>query len=329
MKYVDRSLIRRLQDAELISLLAFSAEELAEIEDGTRVDTSQLQEMAKNIRSATSQPSAHEVVRQPYLSPEGGTSASPYKLRNEGTFGGYWEAWKRFTSHWFSAAESRRVPDYPFNLVFRGILALGDLNFQEARSLLDQLWNDRWILESLEAGRLIGALETSFNIPQDATRLSRLTEQVMTQVRELKDNVSSLAAWFQGVRDVAPDVAYGFHLSRQLNDNKANRLFDEMLADLGGIVLQGGLLDALTGAVPFIEHLDGNSARDLRYKFNARIIYPRFWYERALTVLGSNVDNLPPEMIQYDRSEAVACAAAESIDNSLFNLGWSLPRLED
>lgn len=329
MKYVDRSLIRRLQEAELISLLAFTAEELAEIEDGSSVDTSQLQDMAENIRSAISRPSAHEVVRQPYLSPEGGTSASPYKLRSEGPFGSYWEAWTHFTSHWLSAAESRRVPDYPVELVFRGIQALGDLNFLEARSLLDQLWNDRWVLESLEAGRLIGALETSFNIPQDATRLFRLTEQVMTQVRELKDNVSSLDAWFQGVRGVAPDVSYGFQLSRQLSDNKANRLFEEMLADIGGIVLQGGLLHALTGAVPFIENLDRNSARDLRYKLNARIIYPRFWYERALTVLGSNVDNFPPEMIQYDRSEVVACAAAESIGNSLFNFGWSLPRMED
>ena len=324
---IDRSCVRRKQDLELIELAAFIIEEMQELGDMPSFDTTPLSELTESMTDAPSTAGATTSMPILRLAPGG-----RYQLVIEGPnsvidFDEYWESWTHFCTYWFTAAEEERSPDSAEGQIFAAISERKDLSAIQRLTFLDKLWKDRWILDGASAGRLIGETERSVDIVQDERRLSELLASTAAALRSAKDTTTSLDEWFEALRDLSPQVNHGYILSHALGDNRTHRFFDELAADMGAL-LYGNLRRQFSSFSFSQDHLhpDGFSGKrpsleELRYNLNARIFYPRFWFDLAVEWLGDTTKRPPAELDSYDPVTAVACAISDSVEGSVWLLG--------
>ncbi|MFE9882562.1 hypothetical protein [Streptomyces sp. NPDC005784] len=250
------------------------------------------------------------VVNHPSLTIESG---SGYRIvRGSVDVSTYWNNWETCCDAWFFTPNKPDESHASASAIFRAINEESDLSFLERRDLVQRLWSDRWIFEADDAALIMRLFEQMAKIPQDADRLEGLVEEVTSRLAVLKNNCRSLDEWFEGLRELVPLIMRGYVMAMRLRDNTTHRLFDEMQADLR--VVLGLPFDMYASRSNFFERQIGIMSRDrterkreLRFKLNARIFFPRFWYDSALAYLEAGEVDVPTELTQFDIPTAVAC----------------------
>lgn len=241
----------------------------------------------------------------------------------------YWEDWTRFCSVWF---RTKREPGFMSShpatrLIWYAMNREPHLDLTQRRQLVARLWADRWILESVEVNFLTIQTELAAGIDQDAARLARLRHEADERLRSLKAEVVSLDEWFGGLHTIAPLIWHGYRVGLSERDNRTHRWFDEMLADLHGVLKDPWRLYLdrrtffenqmmLIGSGGF--HGVGSAVsprRQLRFSMNARISFPRFWYDDALAAVDGH--GVAPRLSAYSVPSAVATAIALDVQSML------------
>lgn len=265
-----------------------------------------------------------KVVGHPSLASAG---ESGYRLARGPTDAlDYWRDWEVSCDVWLLNPNKHNEVHVPASLVFSALNEENDLSLIERRDLVQLLWSERWILDDGDAALMMQMFEQVAGVPQDADRLECLTEETTSRLVDLKNNCRSLDEWFESLRELAPLVSRGYALAARLGDNKTHRLFDEMHADLM-VVLGRPFREYVSRGNFFEDQLVGSTSADvagkkraLRFKLNARIYFPRFWYDTTVAYLDSDEGPVPKELIEYDTATAVACWIATDLSVAIDDL---------
>jgi hypothetical protein len=171
---------------------------------------------------------------------------------------------------------------------------------------------------------LLTTYEIEDGVPHDHNKLAKLRDEAAEQLRTLKTECRSLNDWFEGLHTVSPVVMQGYRLAFGEQADSTHRWFDEMQADIGDVL--HSILGRYIANESFVEHqllaitADRNLTpkRSLRFWLNARIAFPRFWYEGALAAV--DAQGVAPELVEYDVPAAVDCAIAWDVDRFFWSL---------
>jgi hypothetical protein len=242
----------------------------------------------------------------------------------------YQSAWRHYSGHWEAAAARCENGVYPAERVRDVILDDTESSLKVHLQQVMDLWGGRWLLESYMAGQVLASVETEHGIAQDANRLDQLVEEVGEELRVAKDESESLDNWFDALHQLSPHIHHGMALAHHLENNTMQRFFDELSADTGTVL--GNLAPRyLRGSAFSSEHLLPErrgvvpTKKELRYKLNARVYFPRFWFERAVEWLENHSATIPSELDQYGAVSALWLAFSQSFDGATMTLSWELP----
>jgi hypothetical protein len=175
------------------------------------------------------------------------------------------------------------------------------------------------LLINVDAALLLSVYEEQGGIAQDSVRLAALRVEAAERLRALKMDCRTLGDWFEGLHGVSPLIMQGYRVALAANDDSSHRWFDEMQADIAGVLhdllsrymRRESFFEARLRAVTWDHGL--TPKRSLRFKLNSRVSFPRVWYESALAAIGGQ--GVAPGLWDFDVPTAVACAIA-----------WDVPR---
>ena len=321
-KYVNRAELRKMQDFHLLLLSTLKAgDDSKKDKEDLGVSVSALAQLTNELHDTIEMPPGTDLVNGPSLvrvkdwPPTFQLHVEPRPISE------YWDEWMKFMALWFALKRENG-----FNTCHQATWCIhqaivkheGSIAPPIQRDLVRRLWSDRWLLHELDAVILLTTYEASEEIAQDANRLSLLRNSVGEKLKSLKSECGTLNEWFEGLREIAPSIMQGYRLALSERDNATHRWFDEMQADLAGV-----LKDTLTqyeDKETLLEDRLRMAAwereitvkRALRFQMNARISFPRFWYEGALSALEGQ--GVAPEIVTYDVPAAVACAIACNVE---------------
>ncbi len=177
---------------------------------------------------------------------------------------------------------------------------------------------------------MLASVERAHGVPHDDNRLDELLDEVMEGFRVAKDSSLTLDTWFDAIHQLSPHVHLGMALAHDQDNNRVHRIFDELSADTGTAL--GYLVPLyLRGERFSSQHLEPDffgvmpSTKDLRYKLNARVFFPRFWFEQAVEWLSDPVSVRPAALDEVDVLAALGLAFSQSFDFCAMALSWELP----
>jgi hypothetical protein len=201
-------------------------------------------------------------------------------------------------------------------------------NERDCQSLIDQLWKHRFIYNAYKCAewRLIALAhsEEEFqDIILNGNEAERAFAEVETQLNKIKEEVQSLDEWVENLYLLIPLVKYTLRLHYSLNSaseeiKKRTRFIDEVSADIHAIFFA----KMLTGISMGMEnpwsatHIHKNKVsseqlpgvkRNLSYHYRARVFFPKFWFEKAVSFLESDSDSLPISLNEYDQRHLASC----------------------
>lgn len=322
MNYVSRSDLRKMQDFHLLLLSTLKLDDELEGNPGLDVSMSALAKLTNEIHDSIVMPPGTDLVDGPSLVRVKDWPPT-YKLHTgPRPISEYWDEWMSFCALWFGLHRENG-----FNTVHRATWCIheaitdSEVNLSPAqrRELVQRFWNDRWLLEDLDEALLVAVYEGEEGITHDRDWLAHLHYEAVEKLKTLKAECSTLNEWFEGLREISPLIGQGYRLALVEQDNKIHRWFDEMLADLAGVLNdtiwlyeeRRSFLEDQLRAVTWDRNL--TPKRSLRFKLNARISFPRFWYEGALAAI--NGQGVAPELVEYDVPTAVACAISWNVES--------------
>jgi hypothetical protein len=330
MNYVDRADLRKMQDFHLLLLATLKLSKESDESLDFDASMSALAKLTNEINDSIIMPSGTDLVDGPSLvrvkdwPPAYRFHAGPRAVSE------YWDEWMKFMALWFGL---RREDG--FNTCHQATWCIHQalIRPQESlppsrrRELIRRLWNDRWLLEALDVAILLTSYEAEEGISQDSERLARLQYEAMEILKALKMKCGTLNEWFEGLHEISPLIMQGYRLALAERNNAIHRWFDEMQADLAGVLADTirpyeegeSLLEHQLRAVTWDRDL--TPKRSLRFKLNARISFPRFWYEGALAAIDGH--GVAPELIEHDVPSAVACAISWDVERFFDSLRTS------
>jgi hypothetical protein len=176
--------------------------------------------------------------------------------------------------------------------------------------LLDKLWADRWFFDARDYASIRFHI-TKKNIQQQRLKFPDIIE---SRLSHAKQNSCSLDEWFEHLYRLKPFALYGqllFNNDKSENGQKYCRYCDEISADIYAITLycmtEGvikGKNEPLTDAyLYFLNEAESDETkikRKMSYYLNARVTYPKFWYEKALNLVLSKQTTIPSELNDFD-----------------------------
>ena len=332
MRLLSSDDVRVAKDSELVSRAAAFAEFESELE-GPEVDASQLWTLSQSAstgpRGVDRLPDGTVMLWKP--NPPFG----PYQLDRSTaghafTWSDYLPAWTHFCSHWEVAASQNSRGDYPAQIAVSAILNDNRDSLDTHRALVLELWSERWLLDSFMTGQMLAAVDRAHGVSYDDNRLEELLTDVLQGFSNAKDSSLTLDAWFQALHRLSPHVHLGMAIAHELGNNRVHRIFDELSADTG-TVLSYLITLFLRGETFSSQHLRSDvhgvvpSTKDLRYKLNARVFFPRFWFDSATEWLKDPTPDLPAALNEFDVLAALGLAFSQSFDFCATALSWELP----
>ncbi len=153
-------------------------------------------------------------------------------------------------------------------------------------NITDELWEELWINDFI----LYAEVRKQITYGNSNATLEDVEELYLTlkdAILNAKTNSRNLDEWLDGLHKIIPHLMYGVLIS-SINHNEAkkyNRFFEEAKADVlavYGVCLQEVISNnPLTFSQYYLPNREINKDKyfnELRYNYNSRICFPKFWY---------------------------------------------------
>ncbi len=227
--------VRRMQDSHLLTLAALK---LTKAPDPP-VAVSALAELTMAMNASIVMPPTTDIIEGPSLVRENYWPPA-YRLCTEPRSSDeYWSEWARFCALWFGLRrqDGFNTCHHATWCIHQAIARSEPALLPEQRcDLVRRFWTDRWLLINFDAALLLSVYEEQGGIAQDSGRLAALRVETAERLRALKMDCRTLGDWFEGLHGVSPLIMQGYRVALAANDDSSHRWFDEMQADIAGVL---------------------------------------------------------------------------------------------
>ena len=190
----------------------------------------------------------------------------------------------------------------------KNIIKFSKNNNQSVSDIIDNLWNEIWILDNSTFADLKYKLIWN-NIPPSNKSISDLYEDIYNKICDAK-NVKDLNGWISNLYLIFPEVQYArkITLTEKEEDIRSyNRFFEEISADIWAVFLSF-TFSAIHNMPELIytsikeQILKDVSSKDeilksIKYESKSRVVMPYFWFQKASEwILGLESNNLQSDL---------------------------------
>jgi hypothetical protein len=224
----------------------------------------------------------------------------------------YFQSWIRFIIMAFQGNS------YPLNIVQDILRNASSLySKDELLVIIDQLWRDRWVIDCHEVGRLRLSILASDMEDLEQLKRGSYPDKAFAvfedELNHAKEDSQSLDEWLEALYGIS-SLVHCLYMIYQTDSSeegrKRHRFIDEVGADIGTIITscitEWASGNSLIMSKRFLlDPLSETSdlrqlRRELSYKYNARVFYPKYWYDLAWDYVNSDRQNLPDKLDKVD-----------------------------
>ena len=199
---------------------------------------------------------------------------------------------------------------------------------QELQQFIDRLWKHRWIFDAFKCAqwRLMVLAENEKelgSIISEGKEAKRAFDELESRLTYIKDNVQTLDEWIDELYILSPLVKYNLIIHREMKSDKDDvkqreRFVDEISADIYAIFNATMVFGIFLGNEKVWTSLylpkDKVSPeqvrtlkREMSYKYRARVIYPKFWFDDAISYLTNEHIEIPTRLYSFSQQHFLSC----------------------